>query len=165
MYATPSMRYMIILYDMIYICIHTHTHTHTHTHMYIGQEAWMLNMGPMDKLLALNAALRRAQKNIHEEDEEGEEWARAYARRRVRDTQFVRQAWEDAIVWGADPPPRYRYSGCMAASRAPGRSGGREGGDVLVLPEVWTQYLEVLPGVQKVVGCVYVCIYISCVYI
>ena len=95
----------------------------------------MLYLGPMDKILALNAAIRR----------------RNTADSSVRDTEFVRQAWEEAIVWGAEPPPRYRYSGCVAAPRAPGRVGGAGEGDVLVLPEVWTQYLEVLIGVQKVV--------------
>lgn len=88
-----------------------------------GEEASMLYLGPMDKLHALNRALERYNGNTSALAGE------------------LHQTFLEAVTWGAEAPARYRYCGCPTASRAPFLPT-----HVVILPEVWTQYLDVIGG-------------------
>jgi hypothetical protein len=101
-----------------------------------GEAASMLYLGPMHKLDALNAALKR----YHTVAAEAPGAAGPSA------SAEVARSLLEAVVWGAETPQRYAYTGCGAASRLP-----LDANDVLVLPEVWTQYLDVIGPVRKVV--------------
>ena len=99
----------------------------------------MLYLGPMHKLQALNRALRS-----HRERSTAHATAAGVAGPHA---DQVRATFEEAVMWEAEAAGRYAYCGCRAASRLPSLSN-----HVLVLPEVWTHYLDVIGGeeVRKV---------------
>ncbi|EKX49802.1 hypothetical protein GUITHDRAFT_104197 [Guillardia theta CCMP2712] len=87
-----------------------------------GAEAYMLYLGPMENIWELDLLVRTGQ-------------AEASLEAMIR-----------SVMRGGGVTERYSYLSCRLADRLP--SGPCE---VLVLPEVWTRYVDVIAGVRRVI--------------